>query len=90
MAMGLAASVVFSNGSILKAAATACLGVVLGLAGNDVETGTQRFTFGNGELSEGVGLVAISMALFGLAEIVATLSDRERRGGEMARPSDAF
>ena len=79
MLLGLLASVVFTNGSVMKALVMACLGVLLGLVGTDVETGAARFTFRIPELSDGLGVVGVSMGLFGLAEIVNNLSNPEAR-----------
>ena len=45
MVLGLVASVALASGSLLKAFTMIVLGLLLGLVGTDVETGTQRFTF---------------------------------------------
>lgn len=74
MLFGLLSSIVFSSGSITKAMAMGILGLLLGLVGTDVETGAQRFTLGIGEFSDGLDLVAVSMALFGLNEIITNIS----------------
>ncbi|UZF94920.1 tripartite tricarboxylate transporter permease [Bosea sp. NBC_00550] len=83
MLLGLISVVVFSQGSLLNALAMACVGVMLGLVGSDIETGTSRFTFGVTELSEGLNLVAVGMGLFGLGEIISNLS-RHHRGEDIA------
>ena len=77
--LGLLAAVLFSHGSTTKALAMACLGVLFGVIGTDVETGAARYTFRIPELSDGLGIVAVSMGLFGLAEIVVNLSGRSER-----------
>ena len=74
MMLGLLASIVFSHGSITKALVMACIGIILGLVGTDVETGAGRYTFRIPELSDGLGVVGVSMGLFGLAEIINNLS----------------
>ncbi|PDT34515.1 hypothetical protein CO671_19760 [Rhizobium sp. M10] len=74
MLLGLVASVVFCHGSVLNAFAMALLGVLLGLVGTDVETGSLRYTFGIGEISSGLDIVPVGMALFGLTEIIFNLS----------------
>ena len=79
MVFGLIAAVVLAHGSVIKAVAMIFLGLFLGLIGTDVNTGTQRFTFGVPELSDGIGFVPLAMGLFGLAEIIANLSNPERR-----------
>ncbi|MBP8297806.1 MAG: tripartite tricarboxylate transporter permease [Burkholderiales bacterium] len=74
MVLGILASVVFSNGSTTKALAMACIGVLFGLIGTDVETGASRMTFGATEIGDGLGVVGVSMGLFGLGEIIFNLS----------------
>jgi TctA family transporter len=73
MALGLVAAVVLAGGSVLKAVAMVLLGLLIGLVGTDVSSGTQRFTFGIFELSDGIDFVPIAMGLFGVAEVVANL-----------------
>ncbi|MDE3819664.1 tripartite tricarboxylate transporter permease (plasmid) [Sinorhizobium meliloti WSM1022] len=79
MLLGLMAAVVFSGAGLVKALAMAALGILLGTVGTDVETGAARFTFGMPELSEGIGIVALSMGLFGLSEIIMNVSNAESR-----------
>lgn len=79
MMLGLFAAVVFSNGKIIKALAMTAVGILLGTVGTDVETGAMRYTFGVPELSEGIGIVALSMGLFGLSEIIMNISRSESR-----------
>ena len=73
MVLGLIGAVVLANGSVLKALAMTVLGVLLGLVGTDVNSGALRFTFGIDELMDGFDFVAISMGLYGLAEIMRNL-----------------
>ncbi|MGO4173073.1 tripartite tricarboxylate transporter permease [Bosea sp. TAF32] len=77
--LGLVTSVVLANGSLLKAVAMTLLGLMLGLVGTDVTTGTLRFTFGIPELSDGIGFVIVAMGIFGVAEIILNLEQREER-----------
>ncbi|MDI6028786.1 tripartite tricarboxylate transporter permease [Corticibacterium sp. UT-5YL-CI-8] len=76
---GLLASVVFSGGTFVKSLSMACLGILFGVVGTDVETGAMRYTFRLPELSEGIGVVAVSMGMFGLAEIIMNLSKGTQR-----------
>jgi TctA family transporter len=73
MVLGLVASVVLAHGSLLKAIGMIVLGLILGLVGTDVTSGSQRYTFGVPELFDGIGFVALAMGLFGLGEIVVNL-----------------
>lgn len=74
MTLALVATVAFTPGPMLPATAMACLGMLLGTVGTDVESGAMRFTFGIGELSDGIGILPIIMGLFGLNEIVGNLT----------------
>ncbi len=79
MVLGLVLAVVMASGSVVKAMGMIFLGMLLGLIGTDVNTGNTRFTFGIGDLFDGIGFVIVAMGLFGIAEIVKNLSDVERR-----------
>ena len=46
MVLGLIGAVVLASGSLVKAIAMIVLGLLLGLVGTDVNTGTSRFAFG--------------------------------------------
>src|SRR5260221_1966783 len=54
-------------------------GLLLGLVGNDVNSGVLRFTFGVPELSDGIGFVIVAMGMFGTAEIIANLELKDQR-----------
>ncbi len=70
MLVGLIAASVLARGSLLKGLAMAALGLIIGMVGQDRATGFPRFTFGFGELYEGVNFVVVVVAMFGLAEII--------------------
>jgi TctA family transporter len=79
MVLGLVASVALASGSLLKAFTMIVLGLLLGLVGSDVETGTQRFTFDLPEMADGLNFVALSMGVFGLGEILRNLEHEHTR-----------
>jgi putative tricarboxylic transport membrane protein len=79
MVLGLVASVALASGSLLKAFTMIVLGLLLGLVGSDVETGTQRFTFDMPEMADGLNFVALSMGVFGLGEILRNLEHEHSR-----------
>lgn len=79
MVLGLLASLVLARGSLLHATGMVVLGLLLGLVGADITTGTQRFTFGMARLSDGIGFVVVAMGMFGLAEIVRNLENEDDR-----------
>ncbi|MSO75521.1 MAG: tripartite tricarboxylate transporter permease [Alphaproteobacteria bacterium] len=79
MILGLVMAVVLASGSVIKAVAMIFLGLLLGIVGTDVNTGNTRFTFGIDILFDGIGFVPLAMGVFGIAEIVANLTNIERR-----------
>jgi TctA family transporter len=79
MVLGLLAAIVLARGSLLHAAGMVVLGLLLGLVGTDVNSGTQRFTFGILRLADGIGFVVVAMGMFGLAEITRNLENEGQR-----------
>lgn len=79
MVLGLVASVTLASGSIVKALAMIVLGLLLGLSGQDIYTGTPRFTFDVPDLSDGFDFVALAMGMFGIGEIIRNLEDESQR-----------
>jgi TctA family transporter len=79
MVFGLIAAVVLARGSVLKAIAMVCLGILLGLIGTDVNSGTIRFGFGQPELADGIGFVALAMAFFGITDVVLNLEQAPKK-----------
>jgi len=80
MAMGLIASGVLASGSILKAIAMIFLGLLFGIVGTDLNSGTSRFTFGATGLADGLSFVVVAMGLFGFAEILLNLERGQDAG----------
>ncbi|WP_374304624.1 tripartite tricarboxylate transporter permease [Ferrovibrio sp.] len=79
MVLGLVASVVLAHGSLIKAIAMILLGLLLGLVGTDVTSGTPRYTFDTPELADGINFVIVAMGMFGLGEIIRNLEHTEVR-----------
>ena len=79
MVLGLVASIVLAQASLLKALGMVVLGLLLGLVGTDLTSGTQRFTFGLAALSDGINFVVVAMGVFGIAEIVRNLEQESSR-----------
>ena len=79
MVLGLIASIVLANGSILHALGAIVLGLLLGLVGTDVNSGLQRYSFGIPELADGIGFVIVAMGMFGIGEIIANLEGEGKR-----------
>ncbi|MBX9588705.1 MAG: tripartite tricarboxylate transporter permease [Hyphomonadaceae bacterium] len=79
MVLGLIGAVVIANRSVLKAIGMVIVGLILGLVGIDVNSGTQRFTFGVTELLDGIGFIAVAVGVFAITEIVTNLEQRDKR-----------
>jgi putative tricarboxylic transport membrane protein len=71
--LGLIASIALAHGSVVKALAMIVLGLLLGMVGQDIYTGTPRFTFGQRELYSGINFVSVAVGIFGVAEIFRNL-----------------
>ena len=74
MLLGLLAGSTMSRGSPLKGVAMTLFGLLCGVVGTDVNTGSFRFSFGIPELSDGLELVALAMGLFGLADFLMNVN----------------
>ncbi|KQT09353.1 tripartite tricarboxylate transporter permease [Ramlibacter sp. Leaf400] len=79
MVLGLVGAVVLASGSLVKAIGMILLGLVLGLVGTDVNSGVARYSFDIPELTDGINFVALAMGIFGFAEIIANVEQREHR-----------
>jgi TctA family transporter len=77
--LGLVASIVLASGSLLHALGMIMLGLLLGLVGTDVNSGTARYSFGLPELADGMSFVTVAMGIFGLGEIIANLASESTR-----------
>lgn len=79
MVLGLVASVVLASGSLLKAIGMVLLGLLLGVVGTDVNSGSARYTFDLPQLADGINFVIVAMGMFGIGEIVRNLEHDESR-----------
>ena len=77
MVFGLVAAIVLARGSLIKALCMVCVGLLFGMIGTDVNSGVIRFAFGQSELADGVGFVALAMAFFGMTDVVLNLENPE-------------
>jgi putative tricarboxylic transport membrane protein len=77
--LGLIASTTLARGSVLKALAMIVLGLVLATVGQDLFSGTPRYTFGVRELYSGINFVSVAVGMFGIAEILRNLEDEHAR-----------
>jgi len=74
MLLGLLAGSTLARGSPLKGVAMTVLGLMLGIVGSDIETGSERFTFGLAQLDDGIELIALALGLFGIAEFMNSIN----------------
>jgi TctA family transporter len=79
MVLGLVASIVLGSGSLLHSLAMVVTGLLLGLIGTDVNSGTARFSFAIPELMDGINFVVVAMGVFGLGEIIFNLQQEATR-----------
>jgi len=79
MLLGLVAAVTVGGGSVVKGLMMVVLGLLMGTVGTDVTSGEFRYTFGFLELRDGVSLVALAMGLFGIAEVINSISGAHHR-----------
>ena len=77
--LGLLVSISLAHGSVVKALAMICLGLLLGTVGQDLYTGVPRYTFGRLELFQGINFVSIAVGIFGVSEILRNLQDESER-----------
>lgn len=73
MVLGLLAAISLTNGSFLKGLGMALIGILLGTVGTDINTGAQRFTFGDINLMDGISFAIIAVGVFGLGELLYNL-----------------
>ena len=75
MLLGLLAGSTLAKGSALKGITMTTFGLLLGIVGIDLNTGVQRFTFGNPHLADGVELAALALGFFGVAEFIRSVNN---------------
>ncbi|MBX3574768.1 MAG: tripartite tricarboxylate transporter permease [Mesorhizobium sp.] len=90
MILGLISSIALASGSIVKALAMVVLGLLLGLVGTDIYSGTPRFNLGIREYSDGLNFVAVAVGVFGIAEILRNLEDEHERSVAVKKVSSLW
>jgi TctA family transporter len=90
MLLGLVTSIALAHGSVVKALAMIVLGLLLGLVGTDIYTGTPRFTFDRLELADGLNFVAVAVGVFGIAEILRNLENETERDVVIKKVTNLF
>jgi putative tricarboxylic transport membrane protein len=75
MLLGLSLVMILAGASKLKAVISGLLGFLLSTIGLDLFSGTQRFTMGQIELTNGVEFVALSIGIFALGEVMVNVEE---------------
>ena len=74
--LALIATAALARGGLVKGAGMGLLGVLCGLVGADVTTGTLRYTFDLINLNDGINFIIVAVGLFALIEIVFSISSQ--------------
>jgi putative tricarboxylic transport membrane protein len=83
MVMGLTIISAVTGASVLKGMLSALLGILVGLVGQDIVSGSERFTFGIDNIIDGVGVVPMLIGLFAISEV---LVQSEKKISELSSP----
>jgi putative tricarboxylic transport membrane protein len=79
MILGIMLVIYIGRGSILKSLVTTSFGIFLGTIGTDLITGYQRFTFNILEFADGIGIVPVTIGLFGVSEVLMNTEEITKR-----------
>ncbi|MCW5715729.1 MAG: tripartite tricarboxylate transporter permease [Bauldia sp.] len=91
MVLGLVMAIALANGAPLKALAMIVLGLLIGMVGQETQTGRMRFTMGFNELADGSALfLPLVIGFFGLAEIYRNLEGTGTREALLKRVSNIW
>lgn len=69
MVLGLTAVISLSDKSLVKGLIAGVVGVMISIMGIDLQTGTERYTFGSAHLLDGIGFLVVALGLFALSEV---------------------
>lgn len=81
--LGMASVVGLLGGNVFKGLISAVVGLLIATVGLSLETGFPRFTFGVGNLYEGVPFIPLLVGLFGITAVLELMEEliRDRRRG---------
>ncbi len=79
-----------TSGSPLKALAMVSVGLLMGLVGTDVISGANRYMYGIPELYDGINVAAVTMGLFGVSEVIASIRNSATEGAKQSIPLRAM
>jgi putative tricarboxylic transport membrane protein len=75
--LGLVVLSQLTGSSLVRAALMVALGLSLSTVGMEPMSGVSRFTFGSIRLAQGLELVPVAMGLFGVAELMSMLENKQ-------------
>jgi putative tricarboxylic transport membrane protein len=78
MILALLAAAGLAKGSLLKGLGMVLIGLAIGMVGTDLNSGTQRLTFGSWNLADGVNFIIVAMGFFAIAEVMSNLEQKEQ------------
>lgn len=76
--LGLSVIASVSEGSLIKGAIAAMIGLVIATFGTDPVSGVARFNFGSPDLLSGVPFVLVMIGLFAVSELLGQIGQPER------------
>lgn len=68
--LGISLIAALTGGSVIKGLISGLLGILISIIGFHGVTAVQRFTFGNLFLQDGIGIVAVTLGIFGIGELL--------------------
>lgn len=80
--MGIFLTATLSKGNMIKGLLISVFGLALGLIGVSPVSAEYRYTFGSDYLTEGIGLVAAALGIFGVAEIIDLVAQKKSVTGD--------
>lgn len=75
--MGVFLTAMLSQGALVKGLLISAFGLLLGIVGVSPVSAEYRYTFGSEYLTEGIGLVAAALGIFGVSEIIDLVAQRK-------------
>ncbi|WP_126429054.1 tripartite tricarboxylate transporter permease [Brevibacillus marinus] len=82
MLLGLCAVTGLAGKSMSKAFLTLLLGLLISMIGVDLVSGTERFTFGFSNLSDGIHFIIVAVGVFALGEVLSTIVELKQGRAE--------
>ena len=89
-AFGIIATASMGTSSAVKSLLVAVIGLGIALIGTDPLLGTSRLTFGSIELLEGIDFLPVAIGLFGIAEVLVSIENREELAPMKTRLRDLW